>query len=818
MLRHDLRSALRLLARQPGFSLVIVVTLALGIGANTAIFAAVDALFLRSAPVADADRLVAVYGTSERDAQAGGMFQGFLPVSYPNFEDMRERAASFETMYAYSPWPMSLGGDPEPVRVTGMVVSASYFEALGVRPLLGRSFRPEEDTGEGAHPVVVLAHHLWQHRFGGDTAILGRAIRLNGRDVTVIGVAPAGFRGTDAIYGVDLWAPMTMFSALSPWGPFVQNRGAPMFFVGGRLGPGAGVAGARAELEAIGHHLADEHPGANRGRGLQVLTLTETTLNPNQRDFFVRSGTLLMGLAGVVLLIACFNVANLLLVRAAARRREMAIRTSIGAGRHRLVAQLLTETLVLFVAGGIVGAAIGVWGHDLLWRLRPPFLGDDPLPVHTDWRVIVVAMLVTLACGIACGLVPALRASRTSAATDLKDSAPGGADGRRLFGLRNALVIGQVALSLVALVGAGLFVRSLAEARAIDPGFEAEGLGLMTLTPAMDGYGEEAGRALYRRILEEVGALPGIEAASLSQLDPLGFGPLLGIHGEDDPEGHDRTLVRVNAVAGDHFRVLEIPVVDGRGLAPSDREGAPRVAVVNEALARTFWPDRPAVGQRFRIVVDDEWYEVVGVVPTGKYVTLGEDPQPALFIPLFQRYEGTVVVNVRAAGPVAPALAASREAIRALAPHLGVHDVRPATALLHQALWAARTGAALLGLFGLLALGLACLGLYAVMATSVRERTREIGVRIALGADTASVLRLVMGRALQLAAIGTAGGVLGALALGRTAEGLLYGISAADVPTIAGVSATLLLVALLASYLPARQATRVDPLTALKVD
>jgi predicted permease len=370
-LGHDLRSALRLLARQPGFSLMIVLTLALGIGANTAIFTSVNALFLRSAPVAGSDRLVAIYSTSARDAQAGGMYQGFLPLSHPNFEDLRERAASLDTLYACSPWPMSLGGDPEPERVTGMLVSASYFDVLGVRPVLGRSFRPEEDVGEGAHPVLVLAHHLWQGRFGGDPSVVGRAVRLNGRDFTVVGVAPAGFRGTDPVYGVDLWAPMSMFPALSPWGPAYRNRAARMFFAGGRLRPGASLAQARAEIEAAGQQLAAEHPDANRGRGLQVLPLNQTALNPNQRDFFTRSGTLLMGMSVLVLLIACFNVANLLLVRATARRREMAIRTSVGAGRGQLVGQLFTETLVLFAIGGAVGVAIGAWGHDLLWRLRP---------------------------------------------------------------------------------------------------------------------------------------------------------------------------------------------------------------------------------------------------------------------------------------------------------------------------------------------------------------------------------------------------------------------------------------------------------------
>lgn len=813
---QDLRHAFRLLVRYPLFSGVVVLTLSVGIGSTTAIFSAIDRLLLRTPDIEEPDRVYEIYGT--RDGESVGAFQGFLPVSYPNFEDVREGTKSLDGLYAVTQWSMSMSApDGEPERVQAMFTSADYFRILGVPMSLGRAFLPEEDVGDGAHPVVVLTHAYWTRRFGADAAVLGRGVTLNGRGYEIVGVAREDFTGTSNTFTPDLFVPVTMMSDIPGWGPLRDNRGVRMFVLGGRLGDGVTEAEARAELGAFAVRLAEAHPQVNDGYGFRLVPLAEAGVLPSMRATFVQGGALMMGAVGLVLLIGCINVATLLLGRAMGRRREMAVRKSLGAGELRLARQLMTESAVLFGLGAIAGLLVAAVAHRLLWSLRPPNLTLGEVEFALDLRVAGFALVVTAASALIFGLVPAWRATRTEPVTDLRGS--GGVGGKGSTIARGGLVVAQVALSLIALVGAGLFMRSLAEARRIDPGFVAEGLGMLSMDPGAQGYGADELRGLYERVVEEALAAPGIAAAAVGELRPLSFGPLRGVRPEGGPAGddpEDNTLVRTNAVSPGYLETLGIPLLRGRGIDPGDRAGGPPVVVINERLAEMFWPGADPIGRRLLFSLEDEWAEVVGVVRTGRYNGLGEDPQPAMYRAAAQTPPASATLYIRSRGATGAALAAARRRVQALDPDMPLFDIEPGTALVENALWGRRVGAILLTAFGLVGLALAALGIYGVLATAVRERTHEMGLRMALGADSGRVLRSVLGRAMALVGLGVALGAAGALLLARTVSGLLFGVSAADPATFVLVSLALLLTAALAGYLPARRATKVDPVQALR--
>ncbi|MEA2564048.1 MAG: hypothetical protein QOH06_5552 [Acidobacteriota bacterium] len=814
----DLRFAARTLSKNKGFTAIAVLSLALGIGANAAIFSLVDAVLLKPLPVAQPDRLVALY---TRDAKNPGS----LPLSYPNFLDLRSGSRSFSALVAHRPVNLSLSGLPdgaEPEKLLGELVSGSYFETLGVRPALGRGFLPEEDEVPGARPVAVLTHSFWQRRFGADPAAVGKDVVLNGIRFSIVGVAPADFRGLNALAPPEVFLPVAMYEQAITARPLKFNeRRALHLFAAGRLKPGASLGQAQSEADVLSAGLAREYPEANTGRSVELVPLVEATINPNLKGKYVLAGTLLMTVAGLVLLVACATVANLLLARAVSRRKEIAIRLSLGAARGRLVRQLLTESLLLAFAGGAAGLLVAVWGRDFLWSLRPPFLPAS-LDLALDARVLGFTFGLSLATGILFGLLPALQSSRPEMVTALKNQAAPPLRGRGMLTTRSLLVVAQVALSLVALIGAALFIRSLFQAQRIDPGFKPQGLVTLSLDPGGRGYEAARGQELYRQVVEEVEQLPGIRRAAISELpvlQPGGFQRTLVIEGLE-AAGEDSLLVRANAVGTGYFEALGIPLRRGRGFASEDRGDSRPVAMINETMARRFWPGQEPIGRRFGFFGQDKDYEIVGVAADAKYTALGEDPLPYVYLPLLQSYPSAATLYARATGDSAMALAAIRKRVRALDPNLPFTDAGPVSDALDRALWGPRVAAGLLLLFGLLALVLATMGLYGVISYAVQQGRRDIGIRVALGAAKGDVLGLILRQGLTLIALGISlGASLGAAAAALVAPrlpGLLVGTAPSDPAAWAGAAAVLALVGLAATWVPARRAAGIDPALVLR--
>lgn len=818
MIGQDIRFAFRSLLRRPAMSTVLVFTLAVAIGANATIFSLVDSLFFASLAVEEPERVVEIYGTSERDANVAG-FQGFLPVSHPNFEDLRSRASTLEGAYAYTIWPVSLEIGAEPERSQTMFVSGEYFSLLGVTPHRGRVFGPDDDDVEGGSPIAVISHALWEERFGADPEAVGRSFRMNARSYTIVGVAPPGFRGTSATIGTDVWVPISMTIDIPVWGPLWQNRGARFFFLGARLAEGRELAEAEAELESVWAGLEEEYPTINGGQGVTLVPLLEARVSPNVRGVVASASAVLLAVVGVLLLIACMNVANLLLARALGRSREMAIRTSIGAGRGRLVAQLLTESVVLFAVGGLAGLALALWGQSALSGLQPPALFGATLDVHTDLRVVAFTAAVTFACGLFFGLVPAWRASRTDVSGQLRDGDRSASSGRGHL-LRNGLVVGQVCLSLVALIGAGLFLRALGEASEVPLGFEPDGLTLLSVDLGAQGYDEEEGRLFYREAIDAVSALAGVESVAVGSLTPLSFGPLRRVltEAEDESDPEAGLMIRETIVTSDYPEAAGADLLRGRPLEASDDRDAVRVGLVNQRMAEMLWPGEDALGRRFRIALPPTVVTVVGVLETAKAVDIAEDPAPAYFLPAEQVYPPTATFFVRSAPAAAGVAEEVRRTLSTIDPSLPVYDVMPAASLVSRATWNTRAITLLLAAFGLVGLALAAVGVYGVVSTSVRERTREIGLRMALGAEASQMIRTVVGGSLVVAGLGVGAGLLLAALLTRPLGPQLFGVSPTDAVTYGSTAALLLLVAALAAWLPARRAARVDPTEALRAE
>ncbi len=819
MFLQDLRYGVRMLLRSPGFTAVAALSLAIGIGANTTIFTLINAIFLNPIPVEDSATLVGLFTTDERNQEG---FNRFAGTSKPNFEDYRDGNSTFIGMAAYQGLGLSLASGGEPAQIGGEIVSGNYFDLLGVKAALGRTFLQDEDRTPGTHPVVVLSHGLWMRRFGSEPAIVGKPITLNGQGFTVVGVAPPGFRGINTLGGPDLWVPFMMHQQVLA-GFFLENfndRRALMFNVLGRLKPGLTLDQAQAEIATIGGRLAREYPNENQGRNATLLPLAQTVINPNIRQVFVLAGGLLMTVVGLVLLIACANVANLLLARASSRKREIAIRLSLGAGRGRLIRQLLTESVLLGLLGGAAGLLIAYWGRDLLMAARPQQFLPAAIDLPLDARVLAFTLGVSILTGLLFGLIPALQASRSDLATELKDrsSQPSGS-GR--FNLRSALVVAQVALSLIALVGAGLFLRSLRNTQRIDPGFETRNVIVAAFDLAAQGYDQVRGREFHRRVIEEVSRVPGVRSAALATNLPITGG---GIGRTVFPEGVDPTdrsagvFVTVNTVGVGYFDTLDVAIRSGRQFTGMDREGAPLVIVANEAMAKRFWPGQDAVGKRFKFFGFDQYCEIVGISEDTKIFTLGEEPQMIAYMPLLQSYEPALVLHARTAGDATAMMEGVRRAVQALEPAMPITNVQTVADLIDISLWAPRMGAVLLTIFAGVALALAAIGIYGVMAYAVSTRTQEFGIRMALGAGSRDVLTLVLRQGLVLVACGLGIGLVAALAVTRLVKAFLNGVSPTDPLTFASISALLAAVALAASYLPARRATRVDPMVALRYE
>lgn len=814
-LLQDLRYGARMLLRSPGFALVAVLSLAIGVGATTAIFTIANALLLKPVPgIGEPERLVDV-GRTENG-------QGFDTFSYPNYLDVRAQARTLDgfAVVNIEPRAYSLDTGDGVAPVQGSPVSGNFFQVLRARPAIGRFFVPEEDRLPSGTPVVVVSHRFWRETLGGDPAAVGSTLRLNGTAFTVVGVASEGFHGP-YITAPDFWVPLTATRLLGMPADLFSSRESVWLTGVARLAAGVTLETAQAEVGGIAHRLQQAFPEENRGKGLRVAP---SGLFPGEMKAAVQGFLgLLFAVAALVLLIASTNVAGMLLARGAMRRREVAVRLSLGAGRGRLMRQLATESVLLFVIAGAVGVLLAQWMSSLLVALLPPL----PFPVAfdpvLDWRVLGFALAMSLAAGLTAGLVPAGQATRLELVGALKTDA--GAEGWRRLRLRSGLVVAQLAFSLLLLVGAGLFLRALVHARAIDPGFEPHGVELSSLDLGLANLEQGPGRAFANQLVERAAALPGVEAAAMALDLPLDGGSFglgaLQVQGRQPPPGPDGRVPEGwdadwNVVTPGYLGLLRIPLVEGRDFTAADRDGAPDVAIINQTLAQTLWPGQSAIGKTFGN--DGRVVTVIGVSRDAKNRSLSESPRGFVYVPLAQRYWGRMTLLVRLADGQASVAGTVRRIVGELHPALPVVDQQTLSDYTAMALFPQRVALYVAGSLGIVALLLAVLGIYGVTAYTVASRTRELGIRLALGAERGRVVRLVLREGVGLATIGAGVGLLGAAAVTRLLSGMLYGVSATDPVAFGGGALLLVGAALVASWVPARRAARVDPMVALRAE
>jgi putative ABC transport system permease protein len=805
-LLQDLRYGLRILRKNLGFTAAAVLLLALGIGANLTIFSFVDTFFLRPIPAREPAALVNVEST--RNGRGYGL-------SYPSYLPYRDHSQSFTALAAhYSTAPLNLGVAGDTRVVNGAVVSANYFPMLGIEPRLGRFFLPEEDTVPDRNPVVVISERMWQDRFGGDPAVLGKQLRLNGADCQIIGVAPANFPGVLAGHPNELWLPTMMLRLGYRWCDAIADANCVTMGFLGRLAPGRTRAEAEAELNLLAQQFAATMP-SEQGR---VFSLRPTLgVRRNERAVYAYQMQLLMTVTGLLLVIACANVAGLLLVRAAARRKEIAIRLSIGAGRFRLIRQFLTESLLLAFAGGALGLLLSRWAKDLLATFYTTNNGYD---LSLSPRAVVYALALTLCTGLLFGLLPALQATRHDLVRALKDE--GGSQSPRRHRLRSALVIGQVALSLALLVAAGLLVRSESNIRQ-GANFDPQQVVVFGLRPRLLNYSPEKAQAYTREVARRLETTPGVQSVTMA-----GGVSFASFGGGDDriraPEqapqrAEDQLRVFNHEVAPRFFETLKIPLLEGREFNEGDRPGAPRVAVINETLARRLWPQGAALERT--LLLNDQPYQVVGVSKDARLRNALDGPMPFLYLPYWQnnfRPQIDARLLIRVAGDPQTMLPSLRRVIVAVDPQVPLGEAMTLSRLINAEFKSVMLTSAVVTWAGALAFFLSMLGLYGVLAFAVGERRREIGIRMALGAEARDVLRLVIAQGLRLALVGVVVGLLAAYGATRLIKSLLYGVSATDAPTFFVIALLLLVVALLACWIPARRATKVDPLLALRCD
>jgi macrolide transport system ATP-binding/permease protein len=807
---QDLRYSLRLLAKRPGFTLVAVITLALGIGANAAIFSLVNTALLRPLPVAEPSQIVSLNNVSD--------YRMFPTFSYPNYKDFRDRNEVFSGLIGYNFSPLSLSHDGINERLWGYVVTGNYFDVLGINAVLGRTISPDDDQLPGAHPVSVISYKCWQRRFGGDTNVIGKSVFVNSRSYTIIGVAPQGFDGTEIVASPEMWFPMAMQSQIIVGSNWLDVRSAENVFVQGRRKPGVSEAQAQAAVNALALQLEREYPEINEGK--RVLLTSPGMTRGLMRGPVVGFTGLLMLMVGLVLLLACTNLANLLLARANERRREVAVRLALGASRFRLIRQLLTESILLAVAGGALGLLLALWLADLARAFQPPV--DVPLSIdlHIDHRVLIFTGAVSLLTGVLFGLLPALQSTKTDLVATLKDEFAVG--GHRRSWLKNSLIVFQVALSLVLLVGGGLMLRSLQRTQMIDLGFDPHNAVSLSFDLRLQGYDEVRGKEFQKRLLERVRALPGVQSAGTADMIPVDLHfsrESIFIEGQAPERETTAPRALTSRISPGYFSAISTPLVQGREFSEQDDDKATRVAIVNETFARRFWPNEDPIGKRFATgSADSPKLQVIGVARDGKYAGLQEDPRPFVYHSVLQSYSGATSLVIRAETNSPQVMAAARREIQQLDAHLPISSAQTLDEHLSLPLLPARLAASLLGSFGVLALVLAAIGVYGVMAYTISKRTREIGIRMALGAQKADVLKLVISQGVWLTLTGVAIGLAASFAVTRLMKSMLFGVSATDPLTFAGVALLLTTVALLACYIPARRATKVDPMIALRYE
>lgn len=805
-LRQDSRYALRGLVRSPVFSITAILSLAIGVGGTAAIYSLANSLLLNApAGVGNPDRVVNV-GRSQNG-------QGFDNFAYTTFADYRDRNSTLTGLAAveFTPRRLSLRGTDGGEAIEGAVVSGNFFTVLAARPALGRFFLDEEDRTPRTHAVAVLSHRLWTERFDGDSSVISTAIVLNGTPFTVVGVAAEGFHGP-TFTSADVWVPMMA----SPWlgtpeSMLTTERGGAWIMALGRLKPDVGIAQAQADLATIQAQLGQAFPEAYEGKGVRVMPLS---LFPgDMRGMVGLFTTFLFVLTGLVLVIGGTNVAGMLLARSAARRREIAVRLAIGASRARLVRQLVTESALLFAVAGAIGALLASWLLAVLMSLIPSLPFTVSIEPSIDWRVILFALGVATIAGILAGLAPALQSTKPALAPELRSDVGGSGQRQRL---RNILLVMQVTFSMLLLVVAGLFGRALLSARAIDPGFDPGNVHVATLDFGLVNHTPQTGRQFADRLVQGTTALPGVESVALARMIPLqnggmGLGAVL-VDGRPASAENPSWNADWNIVTPTYFDVLRIPMVRGRSFTDADRSGAADVAIINERLAASIWPGEEAVGKQFRN--DDRVVTIVGVARDARYRTLGESPRAFIYVPFAQRYSGEMSLLVRSseASP-APAI---RRLVADLDPSLPILASQSLVELTAVGLFAQRIAAWVAGSLGGVALLLALIGIYGVTAFGVAQRTRELGIRIALGSSRSRLLGMVVGHGFRLASLGVALGVLLSIAATRLLESLLLGVSGTDPVALGGAGVLLVGAALLASWIPALRAARIDPMVALR--
>jgi predicted permease len=808
---QDLRYGARMLLRSPGFTLVAALTLGLGIGANTAIFSFVNSLFLRPLAVANPGQVMRLYAEDSR----GRKFDSF---SFPNYADLRDRSQTLQELAAHGYTDASVGLGDGAENTAGEVVTGNYFNLLGVNAALGRALSPEDDLTSGAHPVAVISHAFWQRRLGADRNAVGRKLYINGHPFTVVGVMPEGFKGTYQAFGADFWAPMMMQGQVRPRGLSHYDRGWGWLHGTARLKPGVTLAQAQAELDRLANQLRQEYPNVNRGvTGFRFYPASALPEEFRQGA----SGMLkfFMAVVGLALLAACANIAGLLLARMTARQREVAVRLSLGATRSRLLRQLLTESLLLALLGSVAGLFFAVWLADGLMTLAPPDFRNFSPAHRLDARVLAFTLAVSVVAGVLCGLFPALRASQSNLVTALKEGGLAASGGSHRSRLQQAFVAAQVAVSLTLLVVAGLLLRSLQTAAAFDPGFKTDNLLLAQFDLRRHGYSQEQGQAFYRQLIERLKSLPDAGAVTSATITPLGTGREsqgYSIPGHVTPNGDAIFSIGNNVVGPDYFTTMGIPLLRGRDFDARDAQPGARSVVINETMARRFWPQADAVGQNIQVGTDGPMMEVIGVARDIKYYSLAEEPQPYVYLSAAQVYTPGRTIQLRTAGDPKMLANALRKEVERLDHNVAITKLTTFAELRQAPLFPSRAMTIISSLFGLLALLLVGVGIYGITSYTVGQRTREIGIRIALGANRGDIFRMIVGQGAAITLIGVGVGLVASLALTRFLSSQLFGVSATDPLTFASVALLLTAVALMACYIPARRAAKVDPLIALQ--
>jgi predicted permease len=808
---QDARYSLRVIAKAPGFAAIAILTLALGIGANTTIFSWINSTLLNPVPGLTRPTEVVSLTLSKPGYNP-------FPFTYPDIEAMRDGQKSFTGIAACSFAQMSLTGKGKPERVWGMVASANYFDVLGVRPMLGRGFLPVEDEKPGGAPVAVISYRLWQTHFGANPNLVGQTIEINQHPYTIVGVTPAVFQGSQTGVRTDIWVPVMMETQVHPLGDLLHDHHYFWLLAFGRLKPGVVLEQAQEEMTLRLKPEVRNYPEEHKGHeSVTVYPLWRNPFSLNQ--FLATLLPALMCIAGLVLLLACVNVANLMLVRSVGRRREMAIRMSLGASRWRQVRQLLVESLMLALAGGAVALLITFWTGGTLLKFLP--VAEDlplALSITTDRTVLLAALAISALTGVIFGILPAMRASDEAPVAVLKEDTGSASGGLRKARLASGLVVAQISLSLLLLICAGLFIRSFRSAQQVNPGFDPHNVLIASYDLFTAGYSDSSGAEFDRQLVAKLEALPGVRSVALANRVPLGFG---GGSTSVKPQGYvsqanESMETQVAIITPNYFQTIRIPIVNGRDFTLQDTKGSQRAVIVNETFVNRYWPHQEAVGKQLFSDMPKDWLTVVGVARDTKVISLNEKPTPFLYLPLYQVYQATMMINARVTGDPLAFGKTLEKTIHELNADLVVFDVTPLELREQFASFRQRVAGTFVGAFGLLALALAAVGIYGVTAYTTRQRTHEIGIRMALGATKQDVLRLVLSHGLRLVLAGVGLGLVLSFVLTRFLTDLLLGVTSTDAFTFASVATLLCAVALFACFIPARRAMRVDPMVALR--